>query len=105
MVEKKTKEYYDFFDLVKAVDEKLGFDQRDAHKHFGGEYKDFWHYQMDHCFGGNVSNDTLQFLSVSMDDFPIKDKEDWRYKIQLVYNDLFSKIADDCGDIQVWLSW
>ena len=105
MANKKTKEYYDFFDLVNEVDEKLGFEQRDAHKHFGGEYKDFWHYQMDHCFGGEVRNDSMLCLNISLKEFPIKDKDDWRYKIQAVYQELFSNIANENGDIEVWLSW
>ena len=33
-MEKQTLEYYDFFDFVKKVDEKLGFDQRDCGKYF-----------------------------------------------------------------------
>jgi len=45
MIKKKRKEYYDFSDLVKEVNEKLGIDQREAGKYFHpdtGNFKE-WH--------------------------------------------------------------
>jgi len=45
MIKKKIKEYYDFSDLVKEVNEKLGIDQRKAGKYFHpdtGNFKE-WH--------------------------------------------------------------
>ena len=45
MIKKHTKDYYNFYDLVDEVDKKIGFDQRDAGKHFHpdtGKFED-WH--------------------------------------------------------------
>ena len=102
------KEAYDFFEMSKKVDEVLNFKQRDAHHHFGGEYKDFWHWQLENYFS-EMRNDSFQTLNVSLDENYIgtiaNDPDDWRYKIQKVYNELFTEYADKEGNIDVWVSW
>lgn len=68
-------------------------------------FMDFWHYQMNNCFLREIRNDSFNTLNISLEEFPIKDKNDWRYKIQKVYNELFSSIADEEGYVEIWLSW
>ena len=103
MAKKKIKEYYEFFDLVEEVDNKLGYDQRDADKHFGGDYKDYWHYQLDNLFTSEVSNDSMNSLYIGLD-MEGFDAGNWKYQIQKVYNELFADIADEDGYVEVWIS-
>ena len=149
--EKKSKSFYDFYELTELVDKELGFDQRDAGKHFypdtysfdkwhnvkgypetdsDGKHKrssqiwfaeyqaeiasgkikdtpycDFWHWQMDACFGSEISNDSMNSLYVGDDEDEIYQvANDWQMKIQKVYKKLFYDISDD-GWIDVEISW
>jgi len=150
MAEKKTMEYYLFYDLNDEVEKSLGFDIRDCGKHFYPDttsfdqwhkdkgypetdsegkhmnssqiwfaefkrdiakgkikkvpYLDFWHWQMDHCFGTEVRNDTYNTLYVGMDEDYIGEMEPWQSGIQQKFHDLFYHLSDE-GWINVYISW
>lgn len=104
-MKKYTLEYYYFFDLVEEVEKKLGYDQREVHEHLGGEYKDFWHWQIDSCFSPNMCNDSHTSLYVGLD-FECEKyaPNEWQRDIQKVYHDLFYHLSDE-GYLNVYISW
>lgn len=107
-----TLEYYDFIEMTKIVKDKLGFDTRNCGKHFHPNdkkppYMDFWHWQLDNCFGVNVQNDSHNRLYVGMDQNEwgfSKKTEQWQLVIQKVWMDLFYEISNN-GWINVYISW
>jgi hypothetical protein len=66
-------------------------------------YLDFWHWQLDNCFMGEVSNDSNAMLSIH----PNKayKSEHWQLEIQNTWYEMFKHIADSDGDINVFVSW
>lgn len=47
MLQKKTISYYDWFDLIKAVNERLGYDVDDIKGPVTGERNIFWHWWLN----------------------------------------------------------
>ena len=67
-------------------------------------YMDFWHWQIDHCVDERTfRNDVFSSFSISME--CAEDAEDWQKEIQQVWHDTFKHLADDEGDINIWVSW
>ena len=64
---------------------------------------DFWHWQMDNCFGDEVRNDSFNSLYVGLDEIEMLE-EDWQLVIQKVYHELFFDISDN-GWIDVRMCW
>lgn len=66
-------------------------------------YLDFWHWQIDNCVHENFRNDSFSKVSISMD--LAKDAENWQKDIQKIWYETFKHLADEHGDIDIWVSW
>ncbi len=108
----RTLEYYEFFEMTKLDNDILGFKTRDCGKHFhpnkeNPPYMDFWHWQVDNCFGNNVQNDSHNRLYIGLDQnewsFSTETLQ-WQLIIQKAWMDLFYSISEN-GWINVYMSW
>lgn len=129
-----TLKSYDYMDIKKEVNTRLGYDMRSAGKHFYPEsmtfeewskstgidnygeyqksgkeipYMDFWHFQADYCFMNGVSNDSYLKLYVGSpdDSEEFKDAEEWQKEIQRVWCDVCKDFKQKYGYITVWMCW
>lgn len=66
-------------------------------------YCDFWHWQLDNVFMGDITNGCYINLSVSLDGWD--NIEPWQLEIQWKWNELFGHLADGDGWIFVCVGW
>ena len=66
-------------------------------------YMDFWHWQMDNCIGDDFSNDSYSTINIHPN--IAKNAEDWQKEIQQVWYDTFKDIANEDGEVPIWVCW
>lgn len=108
---KQTKTYYDYNECRNYLENKYGYDERDYSKRFKRkdgkltginndvEYRDFWHWVLDH---NQISNGCfITFYKEDLED-PEMDFEDWQKEIYKRYIDEF---ADENGELEMYVWW
>jgi hypothetical protein len=95
--EKKTIEYYDYYECEEFLREKLGYDLEDTLGKYTKakkevEYRNFWHFLLDNCWVENESFFTFQEIE------EYEEVEDWQKVILLEF-------IEEFGYGPYWTEW
>lgn len=85
---------FDYHECAAFVGQKLGYDLCDTLGRFTGnpkaEYRDFWHFLIDHC---DIHNGCQIWMPT-----PEKCNKDWQ-------NVILQAFLDEFGEGPYWVSW
>ena len=102
--QKKTKEYYDYYECCRYLEKKYEYQERDYLGKFKNgkcddniEYLDFWHWVIDHY---EIHNGC--FITFCEDAMDYTEEEEW---IKTIYGYYIEEFADENGDLEMYVSW
>ena len=84
-------------------DKNFAKERYDSSEYERTPYLDFWHWQLDNCCSDSFANDSYSSFSINPE--LAEDEQEWIKNIQNMWYETFKDIADEDGNIDIWVCW